>query len=74
MCLLFCVVILRERYDALPEDFIAQLLGSASDLSSNFLSEVVFLLLNALTLDVVDSIQELSRAAQLLSSIRNLAG
>ena len=50
-----------------------QLFASAGDLCGNFLSEVVFLLLDALTLDVVDSIDELDLADQLLSSVSNLA-
>ena len=51
-----------------------QLLSSAGDLSSDFSSEVLFLLLNAFTLDVVDSIDEGDLAAQLLGSVSNVAG
>ena len=50
-----------------------KLLASASDLSSDLSSEVLFLLLDALTLDVVDSIDEGSLAAQLLGSVGNVA-
>ena len=46
---------------------------SASDLSSDLSSEVLFLLLNALTLDVVNGVDEGSLASQLLGSVSNVA-
>ena len=52
---------------------IGEKLLSAGDLSSDLSSEVLFLLLDALTLDVVDSIDEGSLAAQLLGSVSNVA-
>ena len=52
---------------------IYQLLASTGDLSSDFSSEVLFLLLDALALNVVQSIYELNGTAQLLGSISNVA-
>ena len=51
-----------------------KLLLSACDLSSHFVSKVLFLLLDAFALDVVDGIHEGDLAAQLLGSVGNVAG
>ena len=54
--------------------FVCFKLLCASDLIGNLSSEVLFFLLDALTLDVVNSIDELDRTTQLLSSVSNVAG
>ena len=51
----------------------SKLLASASDLSSDLSSEVVDLLLDALTLNVVNSVDKGDLATQLLGSIGNVA-
>ena len=50
-----------------------QLLVGAGDLCGNLISEVLFLLLDALTLDVVNGVHEGDLAAQLLGSVSNVA-
>ena len=55
------------------EQIFWKLLLGACDLCSHFVSEVLFLLLDAFALDVVNSIHEGDLAAQLLGSISNVA-
>ena len=51
-----------------------ELLLSTGDLCGDFSGEVVSLLLNALTLDVVNGVNEGDLAAQLLGGVGNVAG
>ena len=50
-----------------------KLLTGVGNLSSHFVGEVFFLLFNAFTLDVVNSINELHAATELLGGVGNVA-